>query len=143
MELLIRLVSNSTQCPPSTIRHSLFTTRHPPSTILSISPNSAPLPELTCGALADRWCGSNYDALGNTRFSAESIIGYFGFEMTEEQLLHQATYIEGMNWGTLGVRESGIHTSSPPRPRLLASSPPHLFAYQSETRLPLLRSHDI
>ena len=26
--------------------------------------------ELTCGALSNRWCGSNYDALGNIRFSA-------------------------------------------------------------------------
>lgn len=43
-----------------------------------------------------RWCGSNFDALGNPRF-AGGVIG--GVEWGAERLTANATYVESLNWG--------------------------------------------
>lgn len=43
-----------------------------------------------------RWCGSNYDALGNARFTGGIVNGEV---WTEDRLMTNATYLESLNWG--------------------------------------------
>lgn len=43
-----------------------------------------------------RWCGSNFDALGNPRFAAGVIEGV---QWEAERLTANATYVESLNWG--------------------------------------------
>lgn len=43
-----------------------------------------------------RWCGSNYDALGNSRFKGGVIEGE---EWTTDRLMDNATYVESLSWG--------------------------------------------
>lgn len=43
-----------------------------------------------------RWCGSNFDAFGNPRFEG-GVIGEV--EWGTEDLMKDATYINGLNWG--------------------------------------------
>lgn len=43
-----------------------------------------------------RWCGSNFDALGNRRFSGGLIEGV---QWGAEDLTNNATFVEGLNWG--------------------------------------------
>lgn len=43
-----------------------------------------------------RWCGSNYDALGNPRFTGGIIAGE---EWTAERLMRNGTYVASLNWG--------------------------------------------
>lgn len=43
-----------------------------------------------------RWCGSNYDALGNPRFRGGVI---HGEEWSTERLMANATYVESLSWG--------------------------------------------
>jgi hypothetical protein len=57
------------------------------------------------------WCGSNYDALGNPRFSgasAPSGIAFFGYSMTADQLMNQATYTEDLGFGLMNFDHIGI-----------------------------------
>lgn len=43
-----------------------------------------------------RWCGSNYDALGNPRFTG-GVIG--GVEWGAARLTDNATFVQSLNWG--------------------------------------------
>ena len=43
-----------------------------------------------------RWCGSNYDALGNARFTGGVIEGE---EWDAQRLAANATYVASLNWG--------------------------------------------
>lgn len=43
-----------------------------------------------------RWCGSNYDALGNPRFTGGIIQGE---EWSTERLMANGTYVESLSWG--------------------------------------------
>lgn len=43
-----------------------------------------------------RWCGSNYDALGNPRFTGGIIEGTY---WTTDRLMTNATYLESLSWG--------------------------------------------
>lgn len=43
-----------------------------------------------------RWCGSNYDALGNARFAGGVIEGV---EWDADRLVANATYVRSLNWG--------------------------------------------
>lgn len=43
-----------------------------------------------------RWCGSNYDAMGNPRFTGGVIEGV---EWDAKTLTGNATFVESLNWG--------------------------------------------
>lgn len=43
-----------------------------------------------------RWCGSNYDALGNPRFTGGVIEGV---EWGADRLTDNATFVQSLNWG--------------------------------------------
>ena len=46
-----------------------------------------------------RWCGSNFDALGNLRFKSNTFFSPEGLELSSEDLRVWDTHIEDLNWG--------------------------------------------
>ena len=48
------------------------------------------------GTVSQRYCGSNYDALGNIRFKGMTL---GGVKFTKDRMLHHPIYIEDRNWG--------------------------------------------
>lgn len=43
-----------------------------------------------------RWCGSEYDALGNVRFAGGE---FDGMEWSGNDIAANSTYVESLNWG--------------------------------------------
>ena len=46
-----------------------------------------------------RWCGSNFDALGNLRFKSNTFFSPAGLELSKDDLRVWDTHIEDLNWG--------------------------------------------